>query len=155
MKALIQRVSSGAVAVDGIPPAKIGRGFVILVGVRQGDTEEDARSLAAKTVSLRVFPDAQDKMNLSLMDVAGEALVVSQFTLYADTRKGNRPSFVAAAAPDLAEKLYLEYVESLRRVLGAERVVTGVFRAAMHVEIHNDGPVTIELNTDHRKQIET
>jgi D-tyrosyl-tRNA(Tyr) deacylase len=149
MKALIQRVAKGNVTVEGRETASISRGFVVLLGVKTGDMEEDARYLANKTVNLRVFPDGNDKMNLSIMDVGGEVLVVSQFTLYADTKKGNRPSFIQAAAPDIAEKLYNEYVEALRRTMGASRVKTGTFRASMTVEIINDGPVTIELLSDH------
>ena len=120
----------------------------MLLGVRQGDTDQDAELLAAKTAQLRIFPDEADKMNLSLLDVAGQVLVVSQFTLYADTRKGNRPSFIQSAPPDVAEALYQHYVGHLRRILGQGRVATGVFRARMLVEILNDGPVTIELSTD-------
>lgn len=152
MKALIQRVQSGCVSVGGTCVGRIARGFVVLLGVRKGDTEEDARTLGHKTVSLRVFPDADEKMNLSIQEIGGEALVISQFTLYADTRKGNRPSFVQAAPPELAEKLYEVYVQSLRATLGADRVSTGTFRASMLVEIINDGPVTVELNTDHAGQ---
>lgn len=148
MKALIQRVSSGNVSVNGETIGKIGRGYVVLLGVRTGDTDEDARRLAAKTVSLRVFPDENDRMNLSLHDIQGEILVVSQFTLYADTRKGNRPSFINAAPPETAETLYNVYVATLRKMLDPSRVATGTFRSMMSVEIFNDGPVTVELNTD-------
>jgi len=150
MKALIQRVLRGRVTVDGKEVGAVGRGFVVLLGVKAGDTEQDARHLAEKTAALRVFADAHDKMNLSLREVNGGALVISQFTLYADTRKGNRPSFVAAAAPADAERLYERYLEHLRRLLGPERVAAGVFGARMCVELVNDGPVTIELSTDHR-----
>jgi D-tyrosyl-tRNA(Tyr) deacylase len=148
MKALIQRVQRGRVTVDGGVVGEIGRGYVALLGVRPGDTEADARHLAQRTVSLRVFADANGKMNLCVQDVGGGILVVSQFTLYADTRKGNRPSFIGAAPPDAAETLYGVYVDALRRALGEQRVATGRFGAAMVVEIVNDGPVTIELNTD-------
>lgn len=148
MKALIQRVSKGAVSVDGEVVGACDGGFVVLLGVRHGDTEEEALTLARKTINLRVFPDEQDRMNRSLQDVEGDVLVISQFTLYADTRKGNRPSFVGAAEPGLAETLYGAYVEALRRELGDARVATGVFGAMMTVEIVNDGPVTIELTTD-------
>lgn len=149
MKALIQRVRSGRVTVDSETVSSIGPGYVILVGVRNGDTEKDARQLAHKTVNLRVFPDENDRMNLSIEDIAGEVLVVSQFTLYADTRKGNRPSFILAGDPDRAEALYREYVGALRAAMGEKRVATGRFGARMLVEIANDGPVTIDLNTDH------
>jgi D-tyrosyl-tRNA(Tyr) deacylase len=145
MKALIQRVSRGSVAVEGRMAGAIGRGYVILLGVAVPDTEADAVYLAERTANLRIFPDAEGRMNLSVRDVGGAALVISQFTLYADTRKGNRPGFTAAAPPDQAERLYHRYVEELRRMLGPDRVATGVFRASMSVEIVNDGPVTIEL----------
>lgn len=148
MKALVQRVSRGSVTVDGRKVGEIGRGFVVLLGVTHGDGEKDAFHLAEKTAGLRVFADDNGKMNRSLQDVGGEALVVSQFTLYADTRKGNRPSFINAAPPELAEALYTSYTGHLRRLLGDERVRTGIFRADMSVEIINDGPVTIELTTD-------
>ncbi len=147
---MIQRVSRGRVTVEGVETGAIGPGFVVLLGVRSGDTEADARYLAEKTASLRVFPDAQDRMNLSVMDTGGSLLVISQFTLYADTRKGNRPSFVNAAEPVEAERLYEVYVGHLRRILGTDKVATGVFRARMVVELANEGPVTIELNSDGR-----
>jgi D-aminoacyl-tRNA deacylase len=148
MKVLIQRVTKGSVAVDGQITGSIGRGFVVLIGVKIGDTLENARYLAHKTINLRIFPDKDDKMNLSIMDMGGEILVISQFTLYADTKKGNRPSFVQAAPPEIAEKLYNEYTEALRRSTGTSRVKTGTFRTSMTVEIINDGPVTVELSTD-------
>lgn len=148
MKALIQRVRRGKVTVGEETVGEIGRGFVVLLGVKTDDSEDDARTLANKTVNLRIFPDAEQKMNLSVEDVGGEILVVSQFTLYANTRKGNRPSFVDAAPPDTADALYQIYVAALRRALGQGRVATGVFRKMMVVEIVNDGPVTVELATD-------
>ncbi len=148
MKALIQRVTRGVVRVEEREAGVVGRGFVVLLGVRNGDGDADALYLAEKTAGLRVFPDEQDRMNRSVVDVGGGVLVVSQFTLYADTRKGNRPGFTAAAAPDEAQRLYEVYVGHLRRILGTERVATGVFRASMQVELVNDGPVTIELSTD-------
>ena len=148
MKALVQRVSRGSVQVDGRETGRIGKGYVVLVGVRHGDTEADAKYLAEKTTQLRIFPDADDKMNLSVVEAGGEILVVSQFTLYADTRKGNRPSFVQSAPPELAETLYQAYIGHLRRILGETKVATGVFRARMQVEISNEGPVTIELTSD-------
>ena len=150
MKALIQRVSRARVVVKGMEAGGIGKGFAILLGVRQQDTDADAVFLAEKTAGLRIFPDAQDKMNLALGDVAGAVLVVSQFTLYADTRKGNRPGFIQAASPAEAERLYEVYVCQLRHLLGADKVATGVFRANMSVELVNEGPVTIELCSDSR-----
>lgn len=151
MKALIQRVVRGRVTVDGVETGGVGKGYVVLLGVRKGDAADDAKYLAEKTASLRIFPDADDKMNLSIVDTGGGILVVSQFTLYADTKKGNRPSFIDSADPGPAEELYGVYVGHLRRILGSERVATGVFRARMAVEIVNDGPVTIELCSDGRR----
>lgn len=150
MKVLIQRVSRARVTVEGRETGSISKGFAVLLGVRVGDADQDALYLAEKTAGLRIFPDAQDKMNLALPEVGGAVLVVSQFTLYADTRKGNRPSFIQAAPPAEAERLYEVYVGQLRRILGADKVATGVFRASMAVEIINDGPVTIELSSDGR-----
>lgn len=150
MKALIQRVSRARVVVDGLESGAIGKGFAVLLGVKIGDSDADALYLAEKTAGLRIFPDAQGKMNLALPEVGGSVLVVSQFTLYADTRKGNRPSFIQAAPPVEAERLYEVYVGQLRRILGGEKVATGIFRASMSVEIVNDGPVTIELTSDGR-----
>jgi D-tyrosyl-tRNA(Tyr) deacylase len=148
MKALVQRVTEGRVTIDGDVAGRIGTGFVVLFGARHGDTAEDARYLAHKTVNLRVFRDEADRMNRSIEDIGGQILVISQFTLYADTRKGNRPSFIGAAEPALANALYEEYVAALRRSLGDARVATGRFGASMSVLIVNDGPVTVELNTD-------
>jgi D-tyrosyl-tRNA(Tyr) deacylase len=148
MKALIQRVRRGSVTISGDKHGQIGAGYVVLLGVRTGDCVDDARKLAQKTVNLRIFSDDNDRMNLSVKDIVGEILVISQFTLYADTRKGNRPSFIRSGDPKLANELYEEYVAALCRELGDKRIQTGVFGASMEVEIINDGPVTIELNTD-------
>ena len=143
MKAVLQRVRRGRVSVDDSTVAEIGRGLVILVGVGQGDSESEARWLAEKCAVLRVFEDSEGKTNLSVKDVEGEALVVSQFTLHADTRKGRRPSFIKAADPKIAEPLVTLFAEHL----AAQGVATqlGVFGAHMLVEIENDGPVTILL----------
>lgn len=143
MRALIQRVTEARVTVDGAVIGKISRGFLVLLGVGPSDTMETSTALARKTAALRVFPDPSNKMNLSLKDISGAALVVSQFTLYADTRKGNRPAFTDAAPPDLAEKLYESYVAALV----AEQIPTqtGRFGAMMEVSLVNDGPVTIML----------
>ena len=143
MRALIQRVSSGKVSVDDQTIAQIGAGLVILLGIGHGDGEEQAVYLAEKIANLRIFEDEQGKTNLSVLDVGGEAIVVSQFTLYADTRKGRRPSFVYAGAPDIAEPLVERFAELLR----GHGVPTqmGQFGAHMLVEINNDGPVTIWL----------
>lgn len=143
MKVVLQRVSSGRVSVEGAPIAQIGRGLVLLVGIAPSDTEAQARLLAEKIANLRIFEDEAGKMNLSVLDVKGSALVVSQFTLYADTRKGRRPSFTDAALPDLARPL----VERFAALLQSQGVIvqTGEFGAHMLVEINNDGPVTILL----------
>jgi D-tyrosyl-tRNA(Tyr) deacylase len=138
LRALVQRVSRASVAVDGERVASIGPGFLVLVGVREGDAEAAADRLAAKVRALRVFEDSEGRMNEPLGK--REVLAVSQFTLYADTRKGNRPSFVDAAPPELAEPLYERFCDAV----GAKR---GVFGARMQVELVNDGPVTILLNT--------
>lgn len=148
MKALVQRVKRGRVTVGETVTGEVSQGLVVLLGVKRSDAEEDARYLAAKTLGLRIFSDDEGKMNLSVQDVDGSLLVVSQFTLYANTRKGNRPSFVDAAPPEQADALYRLYVAELQRVVGEGRVATGAFGRMMVVEIINDGPVTIELTTD-------
>ncbi|MDZ7707388.1 MAG: D-aminoacyl-tRNA deacylase [Trueperaceae bacterium] len=146
MRALIQRVSRAEVRVDGATVGRIGRGFLILLGVGRDDGTENAAALARKIAKLRVLDDAEGKMNLALTDVEGAALVVSQFTLFADARKGNRPSFVAAAPPERADELYARFVEALRG--HGVTVQTGTFQAHMEVELVNDGPVTIWLDGD-------
>ena len=143
MRALIQRVSRASVTVDGKVISQIGKGFVILLGIGHGDGDEQVTFLAEKTANLRIFEDEQGKTNLSVLDVKGEAIVVSQFTLYADTRKGRRPSFTDAALPDVAEPLVNRFVELLRG--HGVPTQTGKFGAHMEVEIHNNGPVTIWL----------
>jgi D-tyrosyl-tRNA(Tyr) deacylase len=145
MRAVLQRVTRGSVTVDTQIIGQIGRGLVVLLGVEQDDTDADAQQLADKVIQLRIFDDADGKMNLSLAEVAGEMLVVSQFTLLGDCRKGRRPSFIQAAAPELAERLYETFVAAVG-VQGI-RVATGKFRAMMQVELVNDGPVTILLDT--------
>ncbi|MGE5228982.1 MAG: D-aminoacyl-tRNA deacylase [Deltaproteobacteria bacterium] len=143
MRVLLQRVSRAAVVVDGAQAGAVGRGFLALVGVAHEDDPAAARKLAAKTARLRVFADDTGRMNLALGDVGGAVLAVSQFTLYADTRRGNRPSFTDAASPDRGEAVYEAYVEALRAE--GVPVETGVFGAHMQVELVNDGPVTILL----------
>ncbi|HEX6032937.1 MAG TPA: D-aminoacyl-tRNA deacylase [Anaerolineales bacterium] len=143
MRALLQRVSQASVRVDGQTISSIGKGLLILLGVGHGDGEEQARFLAEKIANLRVFEDDQGKTNLSILDVQGAAIVVSQFTLYADTRKGRRPSFIDAAMPDVAEPLVGHFADLLRG--HGVPTQTGKFGAHMEVEIHNDGPVTIWL----------
>ena len=143
MRVLLQRVSRAAVVVDGAETGAVGRGFLALVGVAHGDGANTAGKLAAKTARLRVFADDAGRMNLALGDVDGAVLAVSQFTLYADVRRGNRPSFTDAAPPECGEAVYEAYVEALRAE--GVPVQTGVFGAHMQVELVNDGPVTILL----------
>ena len=145
MKALLQRVSQASVSVAGEEVGRIGRGLVVLLGVANGDTEKDAQYLMQKIINLRIFTDAQDKFNLSALDVRGELLLVSQFTLLADARKGRRPSFIEAAPPEQAEALF-NYAVELARESGL-KVATGRFQQHMQVEIHNDGPVTLMLDS--------
>lgn len=147
MKAVIQRVESASVKVDGKIVGSCDKGYMILFGAAEGDTEAEAELLARKTVNLRIFCDENDKMNKSLLDVDGEILAISQFTLCADVKKGNRPSFTGALEPQRAEELYGFYCEKLKE-LGVKRVEKGVFGADMKVELINDGPVTILFDTD-------
>lgn len=146
MRALIQRVTRASVTIDGEVRGAIGRGFLILLGVREGDTAAEADYLADKCTALRIFTDENDKMNLSLSDVEGGLLVVSQFTLYGDCRKGRRPSFIRAARPETAIPLYERFVARCRA--SGRPVETGEFGADMQVELVNDGPVTLWLDTD-------
>lgn len=148
MRAVIQRVKSASVSVDGGVIGKIDRGLVVLLGVGVNDSESDAAWLADKTANLRIFEDEEGKMNLSVLDVGGQALVVSQFTLYGDARKGRRPSFTDAAPPEKADELYQRYVELLEKA--GVGVQTGRFHAKMLVDIQNDGPVTLLLDTADR-----
>jgi D-tyrosyl-tRNA(Tyr) deacylase len=143
MRTVVQRVSQASVSIEGEPVGTIGPGVVVLVGISQGDTEEQAEWLARKIAGLRIFEDSAGKMNASLLDVDGAALVISQFTLYADARKGRRPGFTDAAPPEVAEPLVEHFAQALRD--HGVPVETGVFGAHMLVEIHNDGPVTILL----------
>ncbi|MDX1493660.1 MAG: D-aminoacyl-tRNA deacylase [Longimicrobiales bacterium] len=147
MRVVLQRVARGEVRIDGEVVGSIGRGHVLLVGFADGDGPDEVEWMADKVVGLRVFPDDDGKMNLSLDDVGGELLVVSQFTLYGDTRKGRRPSFVGAAHPDVAIPLYEAFVDALRS-RGVSRVETGEFGAMMDVELVNDGPVTLILERE-------
>lgn len=145
MRALVQRVSRSAVSIDGQVSAEIDRGVLILLGVGRQDTPDNIQYLADKCIHLRIFGDGQGKMNRSLLDVEGQALVVSQFTLYGDTRKGRRPGYSGAAPPEMAEAYYEDFVEALRS--RGVSVRTGQFGANMQVEIHNDGPVTLMIET--------
>ena len=147
MRAVVQRVTKSSVSVDGEIKGSVGKGFNVLLGVMQGDGEAQAELLAAKIAKLRVFEDENCKMNKSVLDIGGEILVISQFTLCADIKKGNRPSFTDSAAPDEANRLY-EYFCSKLLENGVSKVETGVFAADMAVEISNDGPVTIIMDTD-------
>lgn len=146
MRALIQRVTHAHVDINGEPGGSINKGYVILLGIGQNDTEVQAHKLWDKISKLRIFEDEQGKTNLSLSDVGGEVLVISQFTLYANCKKGNRPSFVEASSPDEANRLYEHFVTQVRR--DTPHVATGQFGAMMDVTLTNDGPFTIWLDTD-------
>ncbi|MBQ1600840.1 MAG: D-tyrosyl-tRNA(Tyr) deacylase [Ruminococcus sp.] len=151
MKAIIQRVSGAAVAVDGKTVGEVSKGFLILLGVSQGDDEKEAQVLADKISGLRVFTDPNDKMNLALADIDGEVLVISNFTLCADCSHGRRPSFIGAARPETAEPLYRYFCERLRQN-GVKKVAQGVFGADMQVSLVNDGPVTIDIDSKDLKR---
>ena len=145
MRAVVQRVSHAQVKVDGKVVGKIEKGYLVLLGVKEGDTKKEADFLANKVVNLRVFEDENDKMNLSIKDVGGEMLIVSQFTLYGDASHGNRPSFTEAAKPEEANSLYEYFCEKVGQEVHVEK---GVFQAEMKVELLNDGPVTILLEKE-------
>lgn len=147
MKAVIQRVKYAQVSVDGETVGKVGEGYMILVGVQAGDTDADAEILARKTANLRVFTDENEKMNRSILDIDGEILAISQFTLCADVKKGNRPSFIGAAEPCEADRLYNLYCDELLKN-GVRKVEKGVFGAHMEVKLLNNGPVTILYDTE-------
>ena len=148
MKALIQRVSKASVSIDGEEVGRIGRGLVVFLGVADGDMQKDAQYLMQKIINLRIFTDEQGKFNLSVTDIRGELLLVSQFTLLADARKGRRPSFTGAAPPDRAEELFNYFVEQVKA--SGLNTATGRFQQYMQVEIHNDGPVTVMLDSRDR-----
>ena len=148
MRAVIQRVSTARVLIDGNEHSRIGKGLVVLLGVEQHDTADDVRVMAKKTVELRIFEDAEGKMNRSVLDTGGELLAVSQFTLLGDCRKGRRPSFDKAARPEEARDLYEQYVQEVENT--GVGVSTGVFQAMMDVELTNDGPVTLILDSRKR-----
>jgi D-tyrosyl-tRNA(Tyr) deacylase len=145
VKALLQRVTEASVSVSGEVVGRIGQGLVVFVGVAKGDTEKDAQYLAQKIVNLRLFSDEGGRFNLSALDIKGDLLIVSQFTLLADTKKGRRPDFIEAAPPDQAKELFEQFVEQAYAT--GLKVDTGRFQQYMQVEIHNDGPVTILLNS--------
>ncbi len=147
MRALIQRVAHAHVTINDEICGSIEKGLTVFLGVRESDSDSDAENLAQRISALRIFNDADEKMNLSVMEVHGKALVISQFTLHADTRKGNRPSYIHAAKPEEAERLYNVCLKSLRIIMGEENVASGVFRAMMKIHLVNDGPVTIMLKS--------
>lgn len=146
MRVVVQRVNRADITIDGLTTAVIGRGLVIFLGIRSGDDGTDLSWMADKIIHLRIFPDEDGKMNLSLADIDAEMLIVSQFTLYGDCRKGRRPGFSAAAPPEIAEPLYNQFIEEVRQ--RGIRVATGTFQADMAVNLVNDGPVTLLLDSD-------
>ncbi len=150
MRVVVQRVKSASVTISGEKVADIGTGFLVLLGIEADDSKDDATWLAGKIARLRVFSDEDDAMNLSLFDIEGEIIVVSQFTLHASTKKGNRPSFIRAARPETAIPLYEFFVSELEGLLG-KKVQTGEFGAMMDVELVNDGPVTIWMDTKNKE----
>jgi D-tyrosyl-tRNA(Tyr) deacylase len=150
MRALIQRVSKSSVEIEGRISGEIGVGMLILLGIEEADTEEDVDWLSAKIVKLRIFPDLEGVMNLAVTDIKGELLVVSQFTLHASTKKGNRPSYIKAARPETAIPLYENFIKSLEKETGIP-VQTGVFGAMMQVSLVNDGPVTIWIDSKNKE----
>lgn len=150
MKLVIQRVSEASVKIEGTIHGAINHGFVVLIGIADGDLQEDADWLIAKLIQMRIFPDDEGKMNRSLLDCGGSLLLISQFTLHASTKKGNRPSFIAAARPETAIPLYDYFVEQCRKS-GVSKVETGVFAADMKVALVNDGPVTIVVDSKNRE----
>lgn len=150
MRFVIQRVSEASVTIDGTVYSQIQKGFLVLVGVEEADTKEDADWLCQKLIGMRIFSDADDKMNLSLQDINGDVLLVSQFTLFASTKKGNRPSFIKSAKPDIAIPLYEYCIQHLTQLLG-KPIKTGQFGADMKVSLVNDGPVTILIDSKNRE----
>lgn len=147
MRALVQRVKQSSVSIEGNLHSSIGTGILILLGVKKGDVEGDAVYVAEKCAALRIFDDEEGKMNRSVRDVQGDVMVVSQFTLYGETQRGNRPSYTDAADPQLAESLYDKFVLEMRKLIGTEKVQSGVFRAMMDVGIINAGPVTVMVES--------
>ncbi|HLO56071.1 MAG TPA: D-aminoacyl-tRNA deacylase [Saprospiraceae bacterium] len=150
MKVVIQRVSKASVTITGQVKAKIAKGLLVLLGIKEDDDNSDIEWLVPKIISLRIFNDTEEKMNLSVSDIDGDILVISQFTLHASTKKGNRPSFIKAARPDKANQLYQEFVKNLSDLYKRE-IFTGSFGADMKVELINDGPVTIIIDTKQKE----
>lgn len=151
MRVVIQRVSEAGVTVDGKLLSSINTGLLVLIGIEHTDSREDADWLAKKAADMRIFPDDEGKMNCSLLDINGEVLVISQFTLHASTKKGNRPSFIKAAKPDIAIPLYEYFIEQMGAIVGKERAKAGSFGADMKVSLCNDGPVTITMDSKARE----
>lgn len=149
MKVVIQRVSEASVVIDNTTVASIKKGLLVLLGIVNEDTQDDIEWLCNKIVNLRIFPDENDVMNTSLLDADGDVIVVSQFTLHASTKKGNRPSYIKAAKPDVAIPIYKEFINKLQSVVG-KPIQTGEFGADMKVSLTNDGPVTIIIDSKHR-----
>lgn len=153
MKVVVQKVLQAGVFIEEKNyTAEIGKGLVILLGIKNDDTEDDVIFLADKCSNLRIFLDENDKMNLSIKDVGGEVLVISQFTLYGDAQRGNRPGFTDAAKPDIAIPLYEKFIDRMRKNLGPEKIKTGIFGAMMLVKIYNDGPVTIIIDSKRQEK---
>lgn len=150
MRLVIQRVSSASVEVEDYLVAEIEKGLLILAGIEEADTREDIDWLVKKATQLRIFNDAEDVMNLSIQDIGGKIILVSQFTLHASTKKGNRPSYIRAATPETAIPLYEDLIDEFRKVLGNKKVETGIFGADMQVFLVNDGPVTIILDSKNK-----
>ena len=150
MRVLIQRVCESSVSIDGHIKSSINKGLLILLGIEAADTMEDIEWLVAKIIKLRIFPDDNDIMNLSLQDIGGEAMIVSQFTLHAQTKKGNRPSYINAARPEIAIPLYENFIKEFEKNLG-KSVATGEFGADMKISLVNDGPVTIWIDTKNKE----
>lgn len=150
MRAVMQRVNSASVNIEGNCHAEIGKGFLVLLGVEEADGSEDVEWLAQKIAGLRVFADEQGLMNINVQDAGGDILVVSQFTLFASTKKGNRPSFIRSAKPDIAIPLYESFNKTLSTLIG-KQIYTGIFGADMQVELVNDGPVTILMDTKNKE----
>lgn len=148
MKAVIQRVKNASVTVDGTTIGSIGKGFLVLLGIADSDTEDDLQYMVKKITNMRIFEDENEKMNLALKDVNGELLIISQFTLYANTKKGNRPSFIEAGAPEFSKEMYLEFVSRCRKL--GYKTEEGKFGADMKVSLLNDGPVTIILDSSQK-----
>ena len=150
MRIIIQRVSEGSVTINNLIHNAIGQGYVVLVGFEESDTEDDLLWIAKKIVDMRIFSDSEGKMNLSIQDVGGEILLISQFTLFASTKKGNRPSFIRSAKPDIAISLYEKFIEIINSHL-PDQIKTGIFGADMKVALINDGPVTITMDSKDRE----